>query len=192
MRNVTLRILGGTQRGRVLFQGPLSPLTRPTTERLRKTLFDLLEHTPALRFQTLKESTVLDACAGTGAWGWEALSRGAAHVFFWDTAPQAIKNLHNTAKTLEMEALCRIHACDVNHPPHAPYAVNYLFLDPPYADTHIRTKLQILEAAGWINAKTCIVIEHAHTTPVEDSNIWTIHVQRQHKFRVLSIGRRSY
>ena len=84
-----MRIVAGRNRGRALL-APEGIDIRPTADRARQAVFDLLAHSPEMPERLLSDATVLDAFAGTGAMGLEALSRGAQRCTFLDRDPRAI------------------------------------------------------------------------------------------------------
>src|SRR5919202_2995452 len=87
-----MRIIAGRHRGRRL-AAPPGEATRPTADRVRQALFDMLWHAPWAGRAAVEEARVLDAFAGTGALGLEALSRGAAHTTFLETDRAALAAL---------------------------------------------------------------------------------------------------
>jgi 16S rRNA (guanine966-N2)-methyltransferase len=93
---MSLRILGGKFRGRLL-HSPKGEQTRPTTSMLRKAVFDILQ-------DRIEEKRFLDLFAGSGAMGFEALSRGAAHVTFVETNRLALKAIYQNLELLNIEA----------------------------------------------------------------------------------------
>jgi 16S rRNA (guanine(966)-N(2))-methyltransferase RsmD len=152
-----MRIIAGTFRSRPL-QAPPGLATRPTSDRLRETLFNVLA--PRIR-----DAVFLDLYAGSGAVGIEALSRGAAHVTFVERTPAAIKILRANLAQLGIHAGFKIQECSVSQslrkPPTAPF--NIVFLDPPYdAAAEYTTKLNLLgEVSNRALAPDAIVIaEH--------------------------------
>jgi 16S rRNA (guanine(966)-N(2))-methyltransferase RsmD len=126
-----MRIISGSHKGRRLEAPDWSGL-RPTSDRLRETLFNILA--PAVR-----GATVLDGYAGTGAVGIEALSRGAAHVTFVDADPRAVKLVaRNLARCGVTEGFAIIRA-DLEHSATAvDRAFDLIFLDPPYDADSVR------------------------------------------------------
>jgi 16S rRNA (guanine966-N2)-methyltransferase len=131
--------------------------TRPTADRVREALFNILAHgRPALI-----GARVADVFAGSGALGLEALSRGAAHVSFFETdaAPLAViaANLHK----LGCEDSARMIRADATRPPKAPLPCQFLLLDPPYRSGLAAPALLALAAQGWIAADARIVVEVA-------------------------------
>lgn len=148
-----MRIIAGTLKGRVL-QGPTWDGVRPSSDRLRETLFNIL--TPRVA-----GARWLDVCAGTGAMGIEALSRGAAAVTFIDEDPRATAlvaaNLRKCqvteGYTIERRnALARTPAVRGG-----PFDI--VFLDPPYAQRSLEPWLHL--AAGLIAPDGLVVLEHA-------------------------------
>ncbi len=124
-----MRIIAGTYRSRVI-QAPRGLSTRPTSDRLRETLFNVL----AGRIQ---RAAVLDLYAGSGAVGIEALSRGAGFVTFVERSAPALKVLRSNLSQLGIESGFRIHAGSaaafLRSPGPNPERYELLFLDPPYA-----------------------------------------------------------
>jgi len=118
-----MRIVGGRLRGRAL-KGPASDAIRPTSDRLRETLFNIL----ALR---IEGATFLDAYAGTGAVGIEALSRGARHAFFLERSRPALETIRENLASLKAEARATVAPgmALLTLPRHA---ADIVFLDPPY------------------------------------------------------------
>ena len=119
-----MRVIGGEFRSRRLKSIP-GDATRPTPDRLRETLFDIL----ALRIQG---ATFLDAYAGTGAVGIEALSRGAAHAFFVEKNRAALETIRENLASLNLEPRSTVVKGAVL-PALARYPAEIVFLDPPYS-----------------------------------------------------------
>ena len=149
-----MRIIAGKLRGKIL-QTPSGDATRPTADRARETLFDVL--TSALLKQGISWNhiTFADIFAGSGAVGIEAFSRGAADVVCLENDPQALKCLKANAQQIS-----QIHVYPDNAlspPPHA--AVSILFMDAPYGVGLWQRALPALEKAGWIDQKTIVIVE---------------------------------
>ncbi len=151
-----MRVIAGQYRSRRL-QSPPGVLTRPTSDRLRETLFNILG-------PRLGGCTFADLYAGTGAVGIEALSRGAHHVYFAENAVPALKSLRaNVASlgitdrfTLEprgtMPLLQRLHKS----------AIDLVYLDPPYEDEAAYTQtLGLLGNAILLAPHALVIAEHA-------------------------------
>lgn len=157
-----IRINAGTHRGRMI-EVPPGDVSRPTGARVREALFNILQHFDP----GVSDCTVLDACAGSGALGFEALSRGATHVTFFETDRDARETIEDTAEELDLAARATIKRADVLHPPvNRVGPCDLVFLDPPYDSDIAAQAPQALVEAGWIGTETLLVIETRHTSPV--------------------------
>jgi 16S rRNA (guanine966-N2)-methyltransferase len=152
-----MRIIAGAWRGRAL-RAPPGLATRPTAERLRQAVFDMLAHAPwRVPFAGL---VVLDAFAGTGAMGLEALSRGAAHATFMETDRAALAALRANIAACQADAQSRVLAASaLAPPPGAPCGL--VFLDPPYGQALLPRALAALAAAGWLAPGGLVIAESA-------------------------------
>jgi 16S rRNA (guanine966-N2)-methyltransferase len=151
------RIIAGQWRGRNL-ASPAGSSTRPTSERLRQALFDMLWHAEWGGREWLGTQRVLDAFAGTGAMGLEALSRGAASAVFFEKDRAALAALRANVASCGADAI--VMACDATRPPRATAPCGLIFLDPPYAAGLILRTLGALHQAGWIARAAVVVAEH--------------------------------
>ena len=154
-----MRIIGGTFRGRRLAsvgKGDPAAHLRPTSDRVRESLFNILDSNYA---DALDEARVLDVFAGTGALGLEALSRGAAHVTFIDQGRAALKLLRANIATCQAEAHTSILIRDARKPGPAPAPANLIFLDPPYGKALGEKALDALLKNGWLAERALIVWE---------------------------------
>src|SRR3546814_6287550 len=115
----------------------------------------------------LPEARVLDAFAGTGALGLEALSRGAAQAVFMENYAPAIEICRANIRNLGEEARATILACDVLHPHRAPAPCDIVFLDPPYNQGLAEKAVAALLKAGWIASGTLLAIELMKSDPFE-------------------------
>lgn len=125
---------------------------RPTADRTRQALFNILEHG---RFvagggSPLHGARVLDAFAGTGAMGLEALSRGARHVTFMEAARAALDAIARNIATCGEEDHAEILRVDATRPPVTKADCAVAFLDPPYNSGLAAPALAALVAAGWL------------------------------------------
>jgi 16S rRNA (guanine966-N2)-methyltransferase len=146
------RLIAGAWKGRKLAV-PAGLETRPTNARARQAVFDILAHAPWCR---LRGARVLDVFAGTGAYGLEALSRGAAAAVFFEQSATALAALR--ANIAACEAPARIVAGDVRRaPPGEPH--DLVFLDPPYGQDLVAQALAALQARGWVAPGAIIVAE---------------------------------
>ena len=145
-----MRIVGGSHRGRPLIAPP-GDAVRPTSDRAREALFNILSHGEfAAAGIAFAEAAVLDAFAGTGAFGLEALSRGASEAVFIENDREALAALRRNIADLGETARSRVIAGDATRPPRAPIACAVAFLDPPYASGLAVPALTALAAAGWL------------------------------------------
>lgn len=150
-----MRIISGKFRRQSLLMPP-SSITRPTADRTREAVFNIIT---SLNPQIFLEETILDAFAGSGSLGLEALSRGASHVTFLENNPQALQVLNQNAIKLGVQSQCAMTHCDVANPPKAPHPMTMVFLDPPYEDTRTDLYITTLHQQGWISPQTLIVLE---------------------------------
>lgn len=156
-----MRIVAGAHRGRTL-DAPRGTDTRPTSDRVREAVFSALE----ARFDAIDGSSVLDAFAGSGALGLEALSRGASRVTFIERERAASSCVARNLDTLGLSASATIVRADTftaarSRLPGAPFAL--LFVDPPYriVPAQVSALLGDLVAGGALEPGAVIVYEHA-------------------------------
>ncbi|MES2713782.1 MAG: 16S rRNA (guanine(966)-N(2))-methyltransferase RsmD [Pseudomonadota bacterium] len=171
------RIIAGQWRGRVL-ASPAGATTRPTAERLRQALFDMLWHADWGGRDWLAGARVLDAFAGTGAMGLEALSRGAPFATFIENDRAALTALRANIATCRAEAA--VIAADATRPPRANVPAGLVFLDPPYAQGLVPRALEALHAAGWIAPGAVIVAEHGRDEAVLPVDGFDLLAERAH------------
>ncbi len=152
-----MRIIAGQWRGRQLI-APAGANTRPTADRVRQALFDMLLHAPWAGRDAVEGAHVLDAFAGTGALGLESLSRGASCSFFFEQDRTALAALRANVQACRAEAQCRIVARDTLRPT-VGQACNLVFLDPPYGQDLVPKAVEALRAAGWIAEGALLVVE---------------------------------
>ncbi len=155
-----MRIVAGAWRGRRLVAPPGSA-TRPTADRVRQALFDSLLHAPWGGRTLFEGAQVLDAFAGTGALGLEALSRGAARATFFESDGAAMAALRANIAACRAGAACTVLAADATLPPPAPAPCRLVFLDPPYRRGLAARTLDALRGQGWIERGGLLVIETA-------------------------------
>ncbi len=156
-----LRIVGGSHRGRRLVAPP-GEAVRPTSDRAREALFDILSHGNfAAAGSPFAGKSVLDAFAGTGAFGLEALSRGASRAAFIENGREALTALRGNIAALGEGERADVVAGDAARPPRAPYACGLALLDPPYNSGLAAPALAALAAAGWLLPDALVVVEVA-------------------------------
>jgi 16S rRNA (guanine966-N2)-methyltransferase len=130
---------------------------RPTSDRAREALFNILAHGAfALPF---RDAAVVDAFAGTGALGLEALSRGAGEAYFLETDRAALDALRRNIAALGEDSRAHVLASDATRPPPARRAAAIAFLDPPYRSGLAAPALAALAAAGWLAPGALAAVE---------------------------------
>jgi 16S rRNA (guanine966-N2)-methyltransferase len=154
-----MRVVGGSLRGRAL-AAPTSQSIRPTADRLREALFNILIHAYDNPFAGAR---VLDLFAGTGALGIEALSRGSAFTLFVDDGAEARALLRENVATLGLGGTSRIFRRDATKlgPAHPVEPFSLAFLDPPYGKGLAEQALASARTGGWLVPDALIVIEEA-------------------------------
>jgi 16S rRNA (guanine966-N2)-methyltransferase len=157
-----LRIVGGFHRGRRLGVPPGEAI-RPTGERAREALFNILSHGNFAASSGLPFAgrPVLDAFAGTGAFGLEALSRGAGAAAFIENGREALSVLRRNIAALGEADRADVVSGDATRPPRAPFACAVAFLDPPYRSGLAAPALIALAAAGWVAPDALAIVEIA-------------------------------
>ena len=157
-----MRIVGGRLRGRAI-TAPSTREVRPTSDRLRESLFNVLEH----RFgDPCPGARVLDLFAGTGALGLEALSRGATFALFVDDGVEARACLRESIETLGLGGVTRVFRRDATKLGAAPTErFSLAFLDPPYGRGLATSALEGLHRDGWLSpGALCVAEETAEAT----------------------------
>jgi 16S rRNA (guanine966-N2)-methyltransferase len=154
-----MRVVAGRLRGRAI-AAPKSKAIRPTADRLRESLFNILAHAFG---DPLTGARVLDLFAGTGALGIEALSRGAAFTLFVDDGAEARALLRENVAALGLGGTSKIFRRDATklgdaHPV-APFSL--AFLDPPYGQGLATAALASARAGGWLTPDALVVVEEA-------------------------------
>ncbi|MEO8926961.1 MAG: 16S rRNA (guanine(966)-N(2))-methyltransferase RsmD [Caulobacteraceae bacterium] len=154
-----MRIVGGMHRGRALV-APKGHSTRPTADRARQAMFNVLEH--AAWSPGLAGRRAIDLFAGAGALGLEALSRGAAFCLFVDSDPAARAAISRNIETLRLGDRTRVDGRDAMRlgavdAAEAPF--DLAFLDPPYGQSISEAALTALAAGGWLAPGALVVVE---------------------------------
>ena len=154
-----MRVVGGRLGGRTL-AAPKSQTIRPTADRLREALFNILIHGYG---DPVSGARVLDLFAGTGGLGIEALSRGAAFTLFVDDGAEARALLRANVEALGLGGVTRIWRADATKlgPVHPLEPFTLVFLDPPYGQSLAEKALASARAGGWFTPDALIVVEEA-------------------------------
>ena len=157
-----MRIVAGAHRGRTLVAPP-GRSTRPTQDRVRQALFDVIAH--ADWAPSLEGARVIDLFAGSGALGLEALSRGASFALFVETDETARGAIRDNLEALDLFGRARIHRRDATdlgaRPASAGAGFDFAFLDPPYGRALGERALNALRAGGWLALGALCVLERA-------------------------------
>lgn len=155
-----MRIVGGEFKGRAL-NAPSGRETRPTSDRAREAMFNMLAH--ANWSEGLEGRRVLDLFAGSGALGLEAMSRGAAFALFVETDASARGAIRDNIEALGLFGTTRIHRRDATDLGVKPAGLgepfDLVFLDPPYGKGLGQRALARLKQGGWIEAGALVVFE---------------------------------
>jgi 16S rRNA (guanine(966)-N(2))-methyltransferase RsmD len=156
-----MRIVAGRFRGKTL-SAPRGLATRPTSERLRESIFDILAHSPHFG-DAVEGARVLDLFAGSGALGFEALSRGATFALFVEEAASARAAIRENVEALGLTGQTKIFRRDALSlgpmPPSAGGPFNLVFCDPPYGKNLAAPAIQSAHQGGWLAPEGLCVIE---------------------------------
>jgi 16S rRNA (guanine966-N2)-methyltransferase len=162
-----MRIVAGRFKGREL-QGPVSLATRPTSDRVRESLFNILAH--GIEGFVLDGARVMDLFAGTGALGLEALSRGAKFCQFVEESAEARGIIRKNADSFGVIGQCKTWRRDATDlgpcAPQSPF--DLVFADPPYGQGLGAKALASLVAGGWLNEGAVVVLEEAEKADVPE------------------------
>jgi len=154
-----MRIISGERRGAKLLT-PKGTGTRPTRGRVKEALFNILSGHQFIN--SIKERIVIDAFAGSGALGLEALSRGAALSIFIENDHKAIKMLEQNIRKLDYQRRTRIikaDACTTDIV--ATEEAGLIIMDPPYELDLAHRCMETLKKGGWIGKETILILEHS-------------------------------
>jgi 16S rRNA (guanine966-N2)-methyltransferase len=169
-----MRVIAGQFRGRRLFT-PQGATIRPTSDRAREALFDILEHgEPRLR-----GSRFLDLFCGTGAVGIEACSRGAAEVLLIESAADALRLARANLARIGTPPQVRLLAADAARLGAAPQPFDLVVLDPPYGSGLALPALAGLQS-GWLAPGARIVVELAARETLEPPDAFEIEQERRY------------
>jgi 16S rRNA (guanine966-N2)-methyltransferase len=177
-----MRIIGGTVGGRTL-RAPRGTATRPTTDKVREALFNILSARSAV------PERVLDLYAGSGALGLEALSRGAQRAVFVDDSRASCDVVAKNAEELGLDARARIECVRVADWIKRPSETGFgwVFLDPPYAGGELERALRLLDGARLLQPGGLVVCEHEwRTQPSERHGALALCDQRRYGQTALS------
>ena len=158
-----MRVVGGEFRGRPLAT-PKTNAIRPTTDRAREAVFNILAHAYA---DDLAGARVLDLFAGTGALGIEALSRGAAHALFIEESAEGRGLIRDNVDAMGLQGRTKVFRRDATSIGEAgtiqPFGL--VFADPPYGKGLAEKALAATLAGGWLRPAALAVVEEAASSP---------------------------
>lgn len=158
-----LRIIGGFLKKKQLCSVS-GDSTRPTSDRLRESIFNILSY-------YVRESTVLDLFAGTGALGIESLSRGASTCVFIDNQSQAVSVIRKNIKNCSLENKANVYKWDItrnlNCIKKTTTPFNLVFIDPPYSKGMMNNTLENLENTNTLDEGARIVMEHDSSDTIQ-------------------------
>ena len=184
-----MRSVGGRFRGRAI-AGPSTAAIRPTSDRLRESIFNILEHAYG---DPVTGARVLDLFAGTGAMGLEALSRGASFCLFVDQGAEARSLMRGTIEALGCGGETRIFRRDATTlgeaKPLAPFAL--IFCDPPYGRGLAPQALASALAGGFVAPGAIVVVEEAKGAEFAFPGGFDETERRSYGDTMIAIGRRE-
>jgi 16S rRNA (guanine966-N2)-methyltransferase len=154
-----MRIVAGALKGRAI-QAPQGQDVRPTSDRARQAIFNILEHAPWS--EGLEARRVIDVFAGSGALGLEALSRGAARCLFVDSSETSLAAVRANIAAFGLEErtrLLRQDAARLGRRHEGKPVFDFAFLDPPYGKDLAGPALATLRTEGWLATEAIVVLE---------------------------------
>jgi len=169
-----MRIVAGAHKGRPI-QAPKGLTTRPTTDRVRESVFNKLAHAPWAK--PLDGARVIDLFAGSGALGLEAISRGAAFCLFVETEAGARGAIRTNIEALQLYGCTKLHrrdATDLGKKPEkmgGPFDLG--FMDPPYGKGLGEVALSKLVEGGWLAGDALVVLEESKRSDFAMPQGWT-------------------
>jgi len=162
---MNLRIIGGGLRGKKLYSSP-GTRTRPTADRVREAVFSILS-------SEVIGTKVLDLFAGTGCFGLEALSRGAAYAIFIDNHQLPISVIKRNIIACRFEAVTQVLKSDLSHDANRLSFVendfDLVFMDPPYNQGLVESTLYWLGSKGRLKQDAIVIVEHTPLEPIGES-----------------------
>jgi 16S rRNA (guanine966-N2)-methyltransferase len=162
----TIRIIGGRFRGKILTFPAVEGL-RPTSDRIRETLFNWLMH-------DIQNARCLDAFSGSGALGFEAYSRGATAVVFIESMPQVYRNLQQIARSFNTPNLHVINTSAIDYlqqQPDQSHAYDIIFIDPPFSQPQLFKCIHLLEKSNLLVKSGLLYVESPHEIKL-DPALW--------------------
>ncbi len=181
-----MRITGGTFRGRNICT-PSGNEIRPATDRVRETIFNILQN-----YIDLADQTVADLYAGTGSLGFECLSRGSAFAAFVDHSESSMRLIRKTAQTLGCTGRCSFIRADARSYLSNPrISAGLIFADPPYALPDPESLPRLIADSTALREDGIFLIEHDKRTSYPESGSYTCFRRRQFGDTVVSFFSRT-
>ena len=176
-----IRMTGGRLRSRPLF-APQDARVRPTSDKVRQAIFNLLEHHPELGDFSLQSARVLDLFAGTGGLGLEALSRCAAYCLFVDNSAESRALIRRNIEALDLAGATKIWRRNATALGRLDTlaAFDLAFLDPPYGQSLIDPALTAMHDGGWLGRGAIVIAESDENDSIRPADAY------------LPIDRRAY
>ena len=173
-----MRVVAGRFKGLAL-AGPKGREIRPTADRLREALFNVLEHSYD---DPVSGARVLDLCAGTGALGIEALSRGARSAVFIDSSTEARGLIRRNLESVGIMGIARISKRDIAHlgPARNQGGFTLAFIDPPYRKGLGEAALISLIKGNWLAPGALVVVEEDTGEELDSPSGFTLEERRQY------------
>jgi len=188
-----MRIVGGEFKGRALAT-PDGQKTRPTSDRAREAIFNVLTH--AEWAPALADARVMDIFAGSGALGFEAMSRGAGFCLFVETDEAARGAIRDNVESLGLFGTTRVHRRDATQlgqrPGGAAEAFDLVFLDPPYRQGLGQRALKALIDGNWLSDDAVAVFEHAADEDIFITDMWEISNSKTYGVAQVNFLRRKF
>lgn len=171
-----MRIIAGAYKGRRI-EAPKGRTTRPTTDRIRESLFNWLQHHEEI---TLEGAIVGDFFAGSGALGLEALSRGASFAYFFEIDRNALNCLQHNIDALGVANRVKVSRQDATRVPKAQKPCDLLFLDPPYDKGLVGKCLDHAIKQGWLHKDSKVIVEASSNEITSLEEFTTENVETRH------------
>jgi 16S rRNA (guanine966-N2)-methyltransferase len=170
-----MRITGGESKG-IQLRVPIGRFIRPTTDRIREAIFNILENTDGYW------GCVLDLYAGSGALGIEALSRGAEWVDFIDQNRKSCSAINHNLNRISYQDKAHVYCCSVSKAiTFLDNCYNVIFMDPPYSDPSIDGLLTTLASSKILKQMSTIVVSHTKQLTLR-SDYAGLHLIRQRSY----------
>lgn len=184
-----MRIISGKHKGRrIELVKEAADVVRPTSDFAREAIFNILIHGKySQNGSSFIDKQVLDVFCGTGAFGLEALSRGAARVTFIDQSRDALANARYNATKMKETDTVEFMLADATKLPKARKSFALVFLDPPYFSKMIEPALKSLHAGGWVEPDGLVIVEHDAKEQVAFPETFTVIDERRYGRAIVNL-----